>query len=79
MVDLLLASGADVNAMNAFREMPLHLAARDGRKDVITLLLAEGADLNAKGGEGGFTPLETAVNHGREDTAEVLRQHGVAE
>jgi len=53
---------------------PLHLAARDGHKDVAELLIAEGADVNAMDG-GQQTPLDWAKIVGH-TLADLLRKHG---
>jgi cytohesin len=80
VVALLLASKADVNALNKNGETPLHRAAmtghnETGHNDVAELLLANGADVNAKD-NGSTTPLQLAVVNGRQDMVELLRQHG---
>ena len=50
MVNLLLEAGAKVNAANAIRETPLHLAAQDDKNLALARLLIQfGADINAKG------------------------------
>jgi len=48
IVELLIASGADANAKNAYGETPLHEAAVGGHKSIAELLIANGADANAK-------------------------------
>jgi hypothetical protein len=48
VVELLLASKADVNAKSKNGWTPLHEAAANGYKDVAELLLANKADVNAK-------------------------------
>jgi ankyrin repeat protein len=75
---LLLASNADVNAVNfPFGDTPLHKAA-GGRvccKEMAELLLANKADVNAQNGSG-WTPLHVAASEGRKDVAELLLAHG---
>ena len=53
MVQLLIASGADVNAGPY---TALHASVDKGRKDIAKLLIEKGADVNAKDGKG-RTPL----------------------
>jgi len=59
VVELLIATSADVNAKNQWGRTPLHQAAVRGRKEIVELLLANGADVNAKGDSGG-APLLSA-------------------
>ena len=64
IVELCLAKGLDVNALNNDHSTPLHAAAWRGDGEFAELLLSKGADLNAKNKQGA-TPLAYAV----EDTA----------
>ncbi len=59
MVELLLARGADVNALNNFHQTPLHLAATWNEALVVHRLLECGADPAAVDDQG-KTPLELA-------------------
>jgi len=56
-VQLLLDSGANPNALNSKGEAALHVAARDGKLDLIRVLVAGGADLDLKT-TGGETALQ---------------------
>ena len=60
LADLLIAAGANVEALNEHDERPLHAAAAYGRAAVVKLLLARGADVNARG-PAGKTPLHAAA------------------
>lgn len=51
-VKLLLAGGANANAKSPRGDTALHIAARDGRLDVLRELLAGGADPNARNAAG---------------------------
>ncbi len=64
-----------INVKDSAGYTPLHWAAIDGRKDVITLLLARGADVNARNPQGA-TPLHMAAGSGRKEAAEVLLKNG---
>jgi ankyrin repeat protein len=52
MVELVVAAGGDVNAVDAGHSTPLHHAARNGLNRAIELLVANGADLDAKNRRG---------------------------
>jgi|WetSurMetagenome_2_1015567.scaffolds.fasta_scaffold32982_3 ankyrin repeat protein len=71
IVELLLAHGADVNAIDGDDGWtPLHWAANGGHKDAAELLLANKADINAKDGYG-RTPLYYAAGNKRINKGEV--------
>jgi cytohesin len=53
----------------------LHIAAREGHKEIVELLLAKGVDVNAKDKEG-KTPLDAAIYGKNPQTADLLRKHG---
>jgi ankyrin repeat protein len=74
---VLLDAGADPSAVaeNPMRVQPLHSAASARNLDGARLLLAAGADPNA-GQQGGFLPLDAAVQNGDEAMQELLRAHG---
>ena len=71
VVQLLLASKAEVDAKNLIGFTPLHAAAAAGHKDVAELLLASKAEVNAKAGDGA-TPLHAAALEGHRDVVELL-------
>jgi ankyrin repeat protein len=84
-IDLLIAAGADINAVDNGGRSALHGAAYWGWDDVVRNLVAHHADLAVKDAHG-FTPVDTAMGraegHGRggsgkvvnEDTAKLLQQ-----
>ena len=63
MAQLLVESGANVNARNSTGSTPLHPACRRGNKKVVEYLLSKGADANAKDVKG-TTPLYAAAGFG---------------
>ncbi|CAK4493392.1 unnamed protein product [Aphanomyces euteiches] len=67
-VQVLLAAGADVNAIENthFKRQPIHFAALRGSVSIMKLLHANGADINAKDGIG-RTPLHCAAHAGAVD------------
>jgi uncharacterized protein len=82
-VKVLMAAGADVNAVNEAGETPLHYGAH-ASDDIVTFLAENGAKLDVKDKQG-RTPVEMALGvglHGhaggpptvREGTANLLRQ-----
>lgn len=68
---LLLSSGADVNARDNYRLTPLHRAVARGDRNMVLLLLAYGADVNAEGEIYG-TPLEYAKEKSNCEVVELL-------
>ncbi len=74
MVGLLLAEGADVNAIDKNGWTPLHMAVQEGSNELTELLLSKGADPNAKNNVG-TAPLHWATFYGRMDLAGTLPAH----
>ncbi|MCJ7449416.1 MAG: ankyrin repeat domain-containing protein [Bacteroidales bacterium] len=79
VVELLLASGADINRPSASdesgRSTPLHCAAYYGQLDVVQLLLSKGANIEAKE-INGCTPLHIASFMGQNKVVEFLISKG---
>lgn len=73
--ELLVASGADVDALNKARRAPLQLAAEADQADIIRLLAKHGADLDTQDRKG-RTPLHRATYEGRVSAAETLLEVG---
>ncbi len=78
IVELLLAAGSDVNAVEpTFGAVPLHKATYNGHADIVRLLVAApGVDLDVQGATNGYTPLHDALWHGYADCAAVLVEAG---
>ena len=54
LITLLLAVGAEVNALNPYGQSPLHLAAMYGYSTIAEMLLAAGAKVTLRNREGKF-------------------------
>ena len=81
VVELLLKSGADVNALNNndhWGTTPLHAAAHANQRAIAELLIANGADVKAIN-LNGRTPLAETEFHKAKPVANLLRQHGASE
>lgn len=79
----LLREGADANAYfvqdegfgDRLEYSALHIAARNGRADVLELLISHGAEVDVPD-EGGYTPLHTAAWRGTVATMQALVEAG---
>jgi hypothetical protein len=56
-VELLLEAGANADALSSNGESALHIAAKDGKLEIVRALAAGGASLDIKNGDG-LTALE---------------------
>lgn len=77
IVDVLLANGADVNAVNNQGNAALHAATKNGQEKIVGVLLANGADVNAQNSEG-KTSLHLAAeeNEGSKEVISTLIKNG---
>ncbi|PPK65431.1 ankyrin repeat domain-containing protein [Actinokineospora auranticolor] len=77
---LLLAAGADVNAVEAtFGAVPLHKAVYNGHVELTRLIATwPGVDLDFQGATNGYTPLHDALWHGYEDCARAVLEAGAS-
>lgn len=74
-VKLLLKSGADVHALNKWRETPLLTAANHGQAGAVEALLKAGAD-PCKCTDTGWSPLSIAAYKGHDDVVKLLLEEG---
>ena len=72
---LLLEHGANVNARSHNLSIPLHIAAQNGRVEVVRVLLEHGTDANAPN-KTQSTPLHVAAQQGEVEVVRVLLEHG---
>ena len=72
IVDLLLARGANVNALAPNKSTPLMFAARNGHDDVVARLLKAGAKLDLKNDQN-ETAEGWALKHRNTDIAEMIQ------
>jgi len=75
VLEVLVESGADVNAVGWDGGTPLHLASHHDRPDMIRLLLDEGADLTIRN-QWGRTPLHVAARRNCDLVAALLLSRG---
>jgi len=75
MVNLLLASGADVNQPDHEGASALHFAVRSGNNEIAELLIINGAEVNARDNEE-YTPLHNAAWNGHLQSVELLVDKG---
>jgi ankyrin repeat protein len=71
---VLIAGGANLEAVDDCGQTPLWWAIRTGEYEVVRFLLARGADPNMKDQEG-RTALQHAEKHGQKKIAALLRKH----
>ncbi len=71
----IIATGANVNARNAYGETPLMFAAFYGKTEIVKLLIEKGADVNAREFMG-WTPLLFAARKGHTEIARILIENG---
>jgi hypothetical protein len=74
-VKALLAKGADVHALNKWRETPLLTAANHGQAGAVDILLQAGAD-PCKCTDTGWSPLSIASYKGHDDVVKLLLEEG---
>ena len=70
-LNVLLASGADVDKTDNYGYTPLHWASINGHLEVVNVLVAAGAEVN-KTNNGGITPLHLASCFGNVEVLKVL-------
>jgi ankyrin repeat protein len=68
----LLSRGAKVNAVNTAKMAPIHIAAKQGERDVVVLLLSHHPNLALRDSRG-WTPLTWAVKAHHDEVAKLLR------
>jgi ankyrin repeat protein len=76
-VKAILAAGADpdADADNTFKVRPIHSAVAVGDHEAARALLEAGANPNVEQ-QGGYTPLDAALQHDDAGMVDLLRRHG---
>jgi ankyrin repeat protein len=77
IVNLLIHNGADVNAVDSNGNTPIQAAAFEGNIEIAQLLIDNGANVSRKSEFG--SALSIAINKGRNEFADLLRQYGALE
>ncbi|CZR48711.1 uncharacterized protein FPRO_03968 [Fusarium proliferatum ET1] len=75
ILELLLQSGADVNACDEDGDSPLHMASLIGSTDMVENLIKNGADVDIKSASG-VMPLHYSSTMGHLRVTQLLIQHG---
>ena len=75
MAELLIAKGANIDAVDLKGKTPLSHAAYSGYKELAELLISKGANVNAIDNKG-RTPLDWATYSRHKDLMELLIRHG---
>lgn len=73
LIELFLAKGGDINAVNEKKETPLHLAAGNGQTSTLCVLIQKGASLVAADKDG-RTALHHAVLSKKPETLRALME-----
>lgn len=74
-MNALLVAGADVHALNKWRETPLLTAANHGQAGAVDILLRAGAD-PCKCTDTGWSPLSIAAYKGHDEVVKLLLEEG---
>ncbi len=69
---MLIAAGADVNAVDKIGRTPLHYACNEGYESIVRALVAAGAKVDVKDNEG-RTPADIATERGFKGILAVLK------
>jgi ankyrin repeat protein len=75
--DLIEKKNVNINESDYDRRTPLHLAASNGRADIVEFLISQGAVVNAEDRWGG-TPLQDSLREKHDHVAKILRANGAA-
>ena len=75
-VTSLIDRGIGVNEPDSFGQLPMFVAVRDGKADIVQLLIERGVDVNTPLDRHGRRPLYCAADHGQLNIVEYLIANG---
>ena len=77
LIPLMVARGADIDAVDYYGRTALHLLAALGRINGVTCLLYNGADVTIRdNSDFGLLAIDYAVIHGHDDVVKLLLAYG---
>jgi hypothetical protein len=77
-VNRLLKQGISAHEPDHFGQLPIFVAARDGKAEIAKLLIEQGVDVNAPVDRSGRRPLYWAADRGHVDVVQTLLAKGAA-
>ena len=76
IVKLLIDNGADINKMDEFEGTPLHIASKNGNKELVELFISKGANIDVELDLFRSTPLHYAASYGQKEIVKLLINYG---
>jgi ankyrin repeat protein len=72
---MFVEAGSHINAVNVYRESPLHWACKEGTADIVRYLLLQQASPNAIDSDDN-TPMHWAADYDQEEIVQLLIESG---
>jgi ankyrin repeat protein len=76
LIPMMVARGANVDAVDNYGRTALHLLAGLGRINGATCLLYHGADVSIRDDDDGLLSIDYAIIHGHDDVVKLLLAYG---